>query len=122
MVRREKPTGEKEREKREERETDWEREEKREREREEGDRRKQGERQSERETETQRGWFALVNYRSLPANDSTVTIHDQCGYDIGQGARGDPCCFEPRGRPEWHELVPNRQGWGVGVTRQDGCN
>ena len=121
MVRREKPTGQKEREKREERErlTGKERKRKREREKRERERRKQGEdRQRERETQREGGspWSVTVRYQPMPdlgtQHDHTVTIQDQCGHDISQGARGDPCCFGPRGRPEWYALIPNRQGWG----------
>lgn len=57
------------RKERRKRKTDWEREEKKERAREEREREKKaGGRQTERERDTERGWFALVSYRSLPAN------------------------------------------------------
>ena len=57
------------RKEREERErlTGKERKRKREREKRERERRKQGE-DRQRERDTERGWFALVSYRSLPAN------------------------------------------------------
>lgn len=65
MVRREKPTGQKEREKREERKkerlTGKEREKREER-------KKAGGRQREIDRERERERFALVSYRSLPAN------------------------------------------------------
>ena len=87
MVRREKPTGEKERKKREERKTDWEREEK-ESEREKRERgRKQGERERQREGGSPGS--VTVRYQPMPdpgtQNDRMVTIHDQCGHDISQG-------------------------------------
>ena len=109
------------RKEREERErlTGKERKRKREREKRERERRKQGEdRQRERETQREGGspWSVTVRYQPMPdlgtQHDHTVTIQDQCGHDISQGARGDPCCFGPRGRPEWYALIPNRQGWG----------